>query len=73
MLMVQFNEAFYRNGCYQSKPLLLNPSEISSVEEDRSGYTDFVIIRMKNGTAYRLNDKHSEVVKKLDQLSKEET
>lgn len=65
-MLIRLNEAYYINGCYQSLPLIVNTDEIEAINEDRSGYFDFVYIHMKSGKCFRLKDKYEDVIKKLE-------
>lgn len=67
MKAIELHEAYYRNGCYQSKPLIVNVDEIAAINEDRSGYQDFVIIHLKSGKSFALNDKYSDVRRLIEE------
>lgn len=65
-MLIKLNEAYYRNGCYQSSPLIVNTDEIEAINEDHSGYEDFVYVHMKSGKCFRLKDKYKDVLKMLE-------
>ena len=59
---VLFEEAFFVNGVYQPRPLLINITEIESIYLSDS-QPSMTIIAMKSGNCFRVTDKIEDVVK----------
>lgn len=59
---VLFEEAFFVNGVYQPRPLLINLTEVESVCVSDIP-PEMTIISMKSGNSFRVTDKIEDVVK----------